>query len=243
MRSKYLGIVFLLLACGPVHAANVLYFADSFSGTNYVLPALTAGSHTVTTASSWSDFNTRLAGGGFDLAIAICQANAHSLDVTTMSNYLNAGGNAILADWTQDGTFGALFGATYAGVTNQTPATLTAATLYAGITNPVALLNPGWGVWSMGLTPTGTGTSLGTFPNGNACIVSSFGGRAILLGFLADTLPSADGQRFFENLIGTALTGTTNIPTLTEWGMIIFFVLITGVALVNLKKRRNVAAC
>jgi len=245
MRSKYVGFVFvLLLACGPVYAANVLYYADAFYGTNHVLPALAAGGHTVTTASGWSDFNTRLAGGGFDLAIALCQSNNNELNLATMTDYLSSGGRAIFTDWTRNASTAALFGATYTGSTNMTPATITDSGLSAGITNPMILTNPAWGTWAMGMSPTATGTSLGTFPNGNSCIVSSHGGRALLLGFLADTVPSADGQRFFENAIGSALTGggTANIPTLTEWGVILFFLLIVGTALIHFKKRGTAVA-
>jgi hypothetical protein len=149
-----LGNFLFLLVCVPVYAANVLYYADYFIGTNYVVPALTAGGHTITTASDWSDFDTRLAGGSFDLAVAIIQNNAAGPSVTPLTNFLDAGGRAVLIDWRRNASLGALFGATYTGTNNQSQMTIRSATISGGITSPVTLLNPGWGIFSMGMRPT-----------------------------------------------------------------------------------------
>jgi hypothetical protein len=240
MKLKCLGVFLLMLVCVPVYAANVLYYADAYIGTNFVSPALTAGGHTVTTASSWSDFDTRLAGGGFDMAVAIIQNATTGPSATTLTSFLSSGGRAVLIDWRRDATLGALFGATYTGSNNQSPATLTSGTLSAGITNPVAIVNPGWGTWSMGMTPTASGASLGSFPNGNSCVISSHSGKALVIGFLADTLPSADGQRFFQNEFGFALNPPgAGIPTLTEWGIILQFVLIGLAGFYLIRRRRR----
>jgi hypothetical protein len=239
MRSIYLGIVLLLLAGMPVHAANALYYSDGFEGTNYMLPALVAGGHTVTTAADWTDFNTKLASGTYSLAVALCQEMSSEADLAIFTAFLNAGGQAIYADWTRDASFGALFGATYTGNVNLTPATVTGTSFLIGITNPIVLSNPGYGVWSMGLSPTASGTSLGTFPNGDSCMVSSHQGRALLLGFLADTVPVADGQRIFQNDISYVLTSAppVSVPTLSEWGMIILFGLLGLTGFMVIKRK------
>jgi hypothetical protein len=234
-----IGIFLMLALAWPVHAANVLYYADDFVGTDYVLPALNAGGHTVTQATDWTDFDNNLAGGGFDLSVALVQMSGAYPDLTTLTNFINSGGSVIFTDWTRTASYGSLFGATYTGSNNQTPATITDPDLASGITNPIVLSNPGWGIWSMGMTTTGTGASSGTFPNGDSCLVSDNGGRTLLLGFLADTLPAADGQQFFENAIAAVLQEELeSIPTINEWGMIIFSLLMAGSAILIIRRRK-----
>ncbi len=237
-RRICIGVFLMLALAWPAHAANVLYYADWFVGTNYVLPALNAGGHTVTQATDWTDFNNKLAGGGFGLAVALVQGWAQYPDLATLTNFINSGGSVIFTDWTRDASYGALFGATYTGSNNQTPATVTDPFLASGITNPIVLSNPGWGIWSMGMTATGTGTSAGTFPNGNSCLVSNYGGRTLLLGFLADTLPAGDGQQFFKNAIAAVL-GQQTIPTINEWGMIIMGLILAGSVVWMMRRRRR----
>ena len=236
-KNICIGIFFILGLAWPAHAANVLYYGDYFIGTNYVLPALNAGGHTVTQATGWSDFNNQLDGGGFDLAVALVQNWTFLPDLTILTSFVTSGGSVIFNDWTGNGAYGLLFGATYSGNNNLTPATITDPGFLSGITNPVGLISPGWGVWSMGLTVAGTGTSSGFFPNGDSCLVSNYGGRTLLLGFMADTLPSADGQQFFENAIASVLGGA--IPTLNEWGLIIFSLLMAGSAFWFIRKERH----
>jgi hypothetical protein len=61
-----------------------------------------------------------------------------------------------------------------------------------------------------------------------------------VIGFLADTLPAAIGTRFFQNTFGYSLNPPTNdIPTLTEWGIILQFVLIGFVGFFLLRRHRR----
>jgi len=230
------------LVAFPVQAATVLYYADSIIGTNYVTPALTAGSHTVTTAVSWADFNTKLAGGGYQLVIALNQNSGIGADLPTMQNYIAGGGRVILADWTQTATFATALGGGYTGTTNQNSLNFLVPALSAGITKPQVLSNPGWGTYSMGETVGGSSTSVCSFPNSNSCAVSGNGGRTLLLGFLSDTPSATDGVRLWTNLINFVLTGagpTTlqPVPTLGQWSLLALALLLAAVAGLYLRRR------
>ncbi len=230
-----------LVAAMPARAATVLLYFDSMLGTNYVTPALTAGSHTVTTATSWADFNTKLAGGSYQLAIALNQNSGLGADLTTMQNYIAGGGRVIFTDWTRQATFAGALQGGYTATTNQNTLNFLTPSLSAGITNPQVLVNPGWGIYSMGETPAG-GTSLCSFPNSDSCVVSGNGGRTLLLGFLADTPSAADGVRLWQNLIGVALNGAAQttlqpVPTLGQWSLLALALLLATAAGLYLRRR------
>lgn len=232
-----LGVFFLTLSVQSATAANVLFFVDYMVGVDYVTPALAAGGHTVTTAIDWSDFNAKLASGSWDLAIALNQDYTLYADLTTLSNYIAGGGRVIFTDWKRTPSFAALFNAAYTAAYNMTPTTLTDPALLVGIANPVALSNPGWGLWSMGMTPLAGGTSLGTFPNGDSSIVTSNANRTVILGFLSDTLPEADGQQFWENLINFVLGNYTPVPAVSTSGLILFALILVISTIFAMRRR------
>ena len=233
-----------LLAVGlPARAATVLLFVDAFQGTDYVTPALTALGHTVTTATDWTDFNNKLAGSPPQLAIALNQDSSLGADLTTMTNYVNAGGHVIFTDWNETASFATLFNASWTGNDNQSPANFTNPTLSAGITNPQTLSNPGWGIFSMGLSAGAGGTSVCSFPT-DSCAVLGNSGRTIILGFLSDTPQGADGVRLWENIIGLVGFGgpikqvPTAVPSLSDWALMALALALLAAGALALRGRR-----
>jgi hypothetical protein len=240
LRSLLAGCAIALAVALPVRAATVLVYIDQIVGADNVTPAL-AG-HTVTTATSWADFDTKLAGGSYQLVIALGQNNALAANTTTLANYITGGGRAIVDDYTSNPAYGPMMNATYTGVTNQNSANFLITALSSGITNPQPLTNPGWGIYSMGLLAAAGGTSVCTFPNGNSCAVSGNGGRTLLLGFLSDT-PGTNGVALWSNMISYVLTGapaqvsTAPVPTLGQWALLALALLLATLAGLNLRRR------
>ena len=224
----------------PAQAATVLKYVDLVVGTDYVTPAL-AG-HTVTTATSWADFDTKLAGGSYQLVIALGQNNSLGANATTLQTYISGGGHAIVDDYTSNAAYGPMMNASYTGVTNQNQANFLIPALSSGITNPQSLANPGWGTYSMGLLAAAGGTSVCTFPNGNSCAVSGNGGRTLLLGFLSDT-PATDGAALWTNMINYVLGGAPPtptlqpVPTLGQWSLFALALLLATAAGLYLRRR------
>ncbi len=192
--------------------AKVLYYVDKLFGNDYVTPALKTEGHQFYRAGSWKDFDRQLENGSYNLAIALEQDN----DDLTMPNldslrkYINRGGRVILRMfWNVTGYY-TLFEAGHTGNHDMSPIHITELALLDGISNPV-YLNKGYPKWSDGIVPIGNGVSLGTFPNGNSCLVRGNGARTVLLGFDAETLPAESGQRFFQNLIRYVLSARAKI--------------------------------
>jgi len=241
-RGAAVALSLMLAVALPARAATVLLFIDALQGTNYVAPALTALGATVTTATSWADFNTKLAANPPQLAIALNQNSALGANLATMTSYVNSGGHVIFTDWTQTASFATLFNASWTGNNNQTPANFTNAALSAGITNPQPLTNPGWGTWSMGLSPGASGQSACLFPT-NSCVVIGNGGQTIVLGFLSDTPSAADGVKLWENIIGLAgagaPTGPLVVPALSPWMMAVLAALLLAAGSFVIVRRRS----
>ncbi len=185
-------------------ASDALVYIDYEIEDGKVIDALTALGYTATVATSWSDFITKLGANNYGLAVAFNQNWPWDPTIKTnllaaFNTYLASGGSIVFTDWTYDNDFGALFETQFTGNNNQTQMTLDPSIL-TGLTNPVTLVNPGWGVFSTGLTAIGGGVSLGTFLSGEDCIVRGNGGKTIVLGYLSDTPPAADRQQLFMNL-------------------------------------------
>ena len=253
MRVAFLRILmvlgFLLSLSGAARAANVLYWADSWSGTDYWTPALTARGDTVTSATSSADLVTRLTAGTWDVVIISENGNnTSSIWVTAIASYISAGGRVVVNNWYTDA---GLEAATQTSIisTNQTVATINAAGISAGLaagisTNPVTLTNAGWGVFShsLGLAPASGAESLCDFPDGS-CAVLGNAGRTLRLGFIPDGLPAADGARFLQNALGIVLGSvppppwaTVPVPTLSQWSLGALAVLMS---LAMFRRRRS----
>lgn len=223
-RGAALAVACATFIAAPLAtAATVLYYADEFSGTDYPSLALAARGDTVTTASSWADFNTKLGAGSYDLVIALAQDLGNGIDVPTLTSYVDGGGHVIFTDYTQPADIAALLDGSFTGTLNQTSANFAPA-LATGVTNPQPLTNPGWGTFAMSLAPGVGGTSVCSFAI-DSCAVSGNGGRTLLLGFLADTTNS-NGSQLWQNLIASLVGGAAPTPpapiptpTLSPWSL------------------------
>jgi hypothetical protein len=198
MRKGFIALVAAVLLTTGVRqadAASILVYQDFVVGTSQMTPAL-AG-HTVTTATDPTNFAALLGGGGFQLAMFF-QQNSSGSDYdaafAAIATFLAGGGAAIAADWTATNTHAAAFGASFTGTNNNPTVTVTSGGLLPGVTNPFDLINPGWGVYSTGLTAGGGAICGATFANGQCAIVIGLGGKAIFNGFLTDT-PSDSASR------------------------------------------------
>ncbi len=161
--------------------------------------------YTVTFASDWDDFDTGLASGIFELAVAINQQYNTSFDITTAQEYIASGGKMIFTTWDKSNVAeAALFEASFTGNRNCKEISISDSRLAYKITNPFTLTNVSeWSVFSLGLEPTGSGEMLATFTDcsGDAAIIRGNGGRTIMIGYVSDSPPSGVRQSLFENII------------------------------------------
>jgi hypothetical protein len=211
-RFAVLAGLLLTLTVGvrSASASSILYYVDFSVGTDRMAQALSAvsGTHTVTTAGSIAGFTAALSGGGYDLAIFFQQGNSggdYDAAFAAIATHLAGGGAAIADDWTHTAAHVAPFGATFTGAVNNSTVTVTAPGLLPGVVNPFSLTNPGWGVFSTGMT-AGVGASCGaTFSNGDCAIIITNNGRSFFNGFLADSiLDGPEGVNLFVNEINAA---------------------------------------
>ncbi len=187
-----------------MHAGSFVYFNDHVVGTDRMAEALASlsGTNTVTTVTSSADFAAALSGGGYDLGILMIQnsgPSSYADGINALSAFVNAGGKAIYTDWTHDNGFASAFGVQWTGNVNQGQVTVTDAGLSAGISGGVLnLVNPGWGVFSMGLQDA----TVAHFESGEGAIAFGNDGRTIVNGFLTDTfVDGVGGKQLYVNEI------------------------------------------
>jgi hypothetical protein len=186
-----------------------------------------SGTHTVTTSPSLDAFTTSLLSSAFDLAIFFEQYSGGPLyDAawTAMAAHIAGGGAAIGADWTSTGAHAAAFNTGFITNTNNTAFTVIETDLLLGITNPVSLLNPGWGIFSNALTPLAGGTCAATFSNGACAIVVGNNSRTKFNGFLDDTfVHGPEGVALYVNeineVLGVPEPGTLSLAVLALAGL------------------------
>jgi len=178
----------------------LLYYDSIASADDNVTPALDANGFAVTFTTVAATFDTEVAGGDYDLVIAMVQNVSIAIDLPTLTTFVDAGGRAIGADWNATAGFADVFDASFSGATNLTTADLEVPALAEGITDPITLESSTWTTYSTGLTAGVGGSSECAFENDDSCLVSGNEGRTAILGFLMDTIPGADDQTFWENL-------------------------------------------
>jgi hypothetical protein len=191
-----------------IRYGSILYFADAVVGTDRMPPALAASGYPVTTATSLADFATKIATGDYRLGILFEQnqsGSAYDTAFSALAAHIAAGGAAIAADWTRNGSHATAFQTSFAGSSNNATVTVTDQPLSVGVTNPVLLTNPGWGTFSYGMSGASGTTCAATFSNGQCAMVVGNGGRTIFNGFLSDTPSAAQGQQLFLNQINAVL--------------------------------------
>lgn len=220
MMTKPFRSIFVcatLAIAGNASATSILYFADLSVGPDHMAGALAAlpGSFSVITATDHTDFSTQLGGGTFDLAILAVQ-NSFTTEpgFSSLEAFVNGGGAAIIQTWVTGLDLSA-FDAAYSGSTNHNQVTVNDPSLAAGLsTNPISLINPGWGIYSTDLDISG-GSSAAVFEGDASAIVVGNGGRTIVNGFLTDTISSAsDAERLYTNEIYfvTSGSGSVSVP-------------------------------
>ncbi|MDR0810924.1 MAG: hypothetical protein LBN23_01415 [Paludibacter sp.] len=190
---------------------KALVYVDFVFIDDGLVTALTNLGYSVSTASGWADFCSRLDVTDFDIAVGFAQdapATVNGLNSVAVQNYIAAGGRFIFTTWAVDGIFSnydipllALFDAEYTG--NHDLTTVTVNPLYAeGITNPFTLINYWGSYFSIGLRAINGAEVLATFDdNGDAAIVRGNGGRTLMLGYMSDCPPAAINVNLFTNIV------------------------------------------
>lgn len=224
------------------HAQRVLYYTDYNVGTSVLPSAVTAlqalrPGVTADAASSQADFNARLASGNYDLAIFGEQSNGiYAGSAASLTAFLGAGGRIIGATWMDDG-LRSLLGAS--GVTSRNGTSLAGSgALFAGLTSPVSLSNPGWGTFAQGYTLAAGSTCLATLSSGGCGAVLGSGGRTLLLSPLFDSYAStATGAHVVANGASLLLGHPSTVP---EPGTVALLAAgMTGLAGVARARRRT----
>jgi hypothetical protein len=80
----------------------------------------------------------------------------------------------------------------------------------SGVVSPLAVVNPGWGSYSMGMIANAQGVVAATFENGDAAIVTSLNGQMIFNSFLTDTVASP--QLYLNELHSFTPVAQTPVP-------------------------------
>ena len=226
-----------LMCVTTAQAAAVLYYRDSLIGVDNMGAALSASAHSVTQATSQSEFRALVENGGWDLVIYFQQVYSSSTGAdTAMANWVTGGGRAIFADWERNTDMGALFGASYTDTNGQTEMTFTNPAL-----GTVSLNNPGWDTFSMGLSAFDSSEVMAHFANGQAAVVSGNSGRTILNGFLNDTLPAEVGISVFSSQIEHVLAA--QVHSVPEPDSVALCAFSLGLLLVCSRRRERCAPC
>lgn len=199
------------LAGAQQATAAVLYWDDFNVGTSAVPGGIALAGLTGVGATDQTDFNTKLAAGGWD-AVLFGEQNGFvfSASSAALSTWVAGGGKLIGTTWQAGGLGTLLEGISVS--TNGTTITTDADPIFAGLGATISLTNPGWGVFSRGWTPTGGASCLGSLSSGGCAVIMGNGGNSYLNGPLNDTyLPASDGERLIANQL-LQLTGTHQVP-------------------------------
>ena len=188
MKAAVLAFMF---AAVSAHGANVLYFRDVPIGADRMAEALAASGHAVTVAADAGDFQIRIESGAFDLGVFFVQkrvAAEYAPAIQSLGAFVNAGGRAFYADWSQNSALAAVFGASFAGAAN--PKNLRAGT--ALVPANIALRNTGWFAHVANVLALPGASVAARFDDGGGAIVRASHGRSFVFGFLGDAPASSD---------------------------------------------------
>jgi hypothetical protein len=202
-RLSVLAVACSMLAVSrPAQAQNVLWWTDFDLNGNVIPGALAARPGLfVHQATDQGDFNTQLLSGIFNLAIFGEQdGSVFDGSSAALTSFLFGGGKILGATWL-DGTMATFFGAAMAD-RNQTQI-FGGGQLFTGVSTPIQLTNPGWGVFSQGYT--GAGACMATFGSGSCAAQVGNGGNTLLLGPLFDTYGDEHTQGNGEAFVGNGI--------------------------------------
>lgn len=201
-------------------AMDAVVFIDYVIQPDFVIAGLTNLGYTVTVATGWADFDTKLVSGNYGLAVGFIQnQGATGPSPAAMQTFIGAGGCIIYADWYMDNARVSPLEASFTGSANNTVMTISDPILAGGLTNPVIMTNTGWGTFTMGLTATGSAQVLATFENGDAAVVRGNGGKSIVLGYLSDVPFAPERQQLFENVVLSTLCGSGLQVPVSDWAI------------------------
>ncbi|WP_380877701.1 hypothetical protein ACFB49_13910 [Sphingomonas sp. DBB INV C78] len=219
------GAASALLLALPANAQNILYRNDSVLGTDYFGNVLASGGYDLTsTDNDLGSFTL----GDYDLVVYANQnSNAFAEDIAALDAYVAAGGRVIFTDWQSSSPD--FLGGTFTGNNNQTEITVSGP-FATGISGTLTATNPGWGIYTTGLSAT-TGTVAATFANGDAAIIYGNDGRTIWNGFLTDTV---DSEQLYKNQLAFVFGASSPVPEPATWAM-----MISGFGLVGGAMRRQ----
>jgi hypothetical protein len=220
------------------HAVTTLYWEDATHGTSAVPGALDSLGLTgsTITATDALDFQTRLAGGTWDLVIFGEQdSEVFPSLAADLGTYLAGGGKILGTTWVAGG-YATFMEATQAS-TNGLTITTDSHPTFAGLGNSIGLSNPDpvWATFSQGYNPIGGGVCIGSIDSGGCAAILGNAGHTLLLAPLFDTYaPPADGELLVANSITYLLAPVPEPSTLA--------LLSAGLAFagINLIRRRLV---
>jgi hypothetical protein len=222
-------------------AQDALLYIDFELADGKIPEALLNLGYTVTVATDWFDFSTKLNNGDYGLAVAFNQneywttTGAKPTLLSALTNYINNGGSVVFNDWVLDNDFATLFEANFTGNINQTEMNLDPS-IEGGVPNPIILANPGWSVFSTGLISMGSSQDLATFANGDVAIVKGNGGKTIILGYLTDTPPEAHRQQLFENLFVSVTVPPAPPVPVSNWALYIGILLMLTFIVIRFRR-------
>ncbi|RZL63507.1 MAG: autotransporter outer membrane beta-barrel domain-containing protein [Variovorax sp.] len=192
-------------------AGNVLYYADfgAASSSDSMLAAFTAAGYSpanIAVAANSNDFVNLLASGPYDFIVYSIQGSSPGAEQAAVQAYINAGGKVVGSSWTDNGTNVAMFGAQSAGQ-NANTITSDGSAIFTGIPSPIALSNPGYGIYSVSYTGLAGSTTAGQLGSAAAVVIGNTGQTA-LVGPLNDTYSdAAQGADFLANVMGYVAPG------------------------------------
>ena len=214
-RFAVLACVFsaaLFAAADKAESAPVLYYDEFTLAADPIATALANLGHTTTEVTSEAAFVTALTSGSFDLVIFLEESTTHASARAAVATYLGGGGRVIYNTFSPGG-FESGFEATASGTINEIPVTILPP-LSSGLGSAsFGLVNPTFGIYSVGYTPFGGGTALATFDSRDAAVILGNSGRTIINSMLTETFPSlTDEVQFYENEITLLLEGAAVVP-------------------------------
>ncbi|UCC49261.1 MAG: Ig domain-containing protein [Gemmatimonadota bacterium] len=193
---------------------GILHWSDFNVGTSAVPGALTLVGVTATDAVGDFDFVTLLQQGGWGLVVFGEQGGYPFSGAvqTELTTYVTGGGELLGTTWLTS-PFAAFMEATATGF-NYGALIPDGHPIFAGFAGPIALSNPGWGVYAVRYQPAGAGVCIGSTDAGDCAAILGNGGSTLLLGPLFDTYATlAEGEQLVAQSMQFLIDQATAAPT------------------------------
>jgi hypothetical protein len=197
-----------LVSASPAWAGNILVYQDVTHSGDCVPGGIALTSHTATTVTSATAFNTAMSSGTtWDLVIVGEQSGTiYSTISSTLAAYVAGGGRVIGASWTNSG-FEGLMQASVSS-TNPTSITTTSHQIFANLGSSIGIATAstiGWGTDARAYNPTGSATGLGTCASAYGVILGN-SGHTLFNAPLFDSYSTVtQAQQFIANEINFLL--------------------------------------